>query len=289
MTTLSIRKRHSHLSNQDFESVRQLVRDVCGIHLGAEKRTLIEARIARRLRARNSDSYDEYCHYLFNARDEEELVHFIDAITTNKTDFFREPRHFDLLTKMVLPEFSSLRGPVLVWSAACSSGEEPYTIAMVLSEYQESHSGFNFRIFASDISTGALNQAMKAIYTSEVVEPVPMNMRRKYLLRSRDPNEGRVRIVPGLRRLVSFERLNFMEQDYALSEKAHVIFCRNALIYFDQLTRQQIVGRLLHYLVPGGYLFIGHSENLNRMRLPVVQAAPAVYRKCGHPEERHDS
>jgi chemotaxis protein methyltransferase CheR len=240
---------------------------------------MVEARLTRRLRAHNLNSFHEYCSYLFSDKDEEEFARFIDAITTNKTDFFREPRHFELLTKTVLPEFSGLRGPMLLWSAACSSGEEPYTMAMILSQYQESHPGFTFRIFASDISTIALTRAVEAIYSAEAVEPVPMLMRRKYLLRSRDRGDGRVRIAPELRRLVSFERLNFMDQDYGLDEEAQVIFCRNALIYFDRQTGEKIVARLLRYLSPGGYLFIGHSENLNGMKLPIVQAAPAVYRK----------
>jgi chemotaxis protein methyltransferase CheR len=279
VTTSTTPQRHSQLSDRDFERVCRLVRQSCGIHLGAEKRKMIEARLTRRLRARNIDSFHAYCEYLFSEKDKEEIVHFINSITTNKTDFFREPRHFDLLTTMVLPEFSGIRKPILVWSAACSSGEEPYTLAIILSEFQASHPGFSFRIFATDISTKALGQAAEAIYTSVVVEPIPMSLRKKYLLRSRDASDDRVRMTPEIRGLVSFGHLNFMDENYGLDEKAHVIFCRNALIYFDRLTQKEIVSKLLHYLEPGGYLFIGHSENLNSMNLPVTQAAPALYRK----------
>jgi chemotaxis protein methyltransferase CheR len=279
LTLIAAPNEQSQLSDQDFEGICRLVRKSCGIHLGADKRSLIEARLTRRLRARNLNSFRDYCKYLFSSSDEEELTHFINCITTNKTDFFREPRHFELLNKIALPELSALRETILVWSAACSSGEEPYTIAMILSEYRETHPGFTFRIFASDISTDALRQAVGATYTSEAIEPVPMDLRRKYLLRSRDRQQGRVRITPELRRVVSFERLNLIDEDYGLDESAHVIFCRNALIYFDRPMQTKIVSMLLHHLVPGGYLFIGHSENLNFMNLPLVQIAPAMYQK----------
>jgi chemotaxis protein methyltransferase CheR len=279
LTLLTAPNEQAHLSEHDFQGICRLVRNSCGIHLGADKRSLIEARLTRRVRARNLDSFHAYCKYLFRSADEEELTSFINCITTNKTDFFREPRHFELLTRIAIPGLKHLRRPFLLWSAACSSGEEPYTIAMVLSEYQQTHPGFSFRIFASDISTDALEQAVRAIYTTEVIEPVPMHLRRKYLLKSRDRHRGHVRITPELRSLVSFERLNFIDDDYGLDEKAHVIFCRNALIYFDRPTQKKIVGKLLHHLVPGGYLFIGHSENLNAMKLPLERTAPAMYQK----------
>lgn len=269
----------SHLSDRDFEGICRLVRKSCGIHLSADKRSLIEARLTRRLRARSLDSFHDYCKYLFRTPDEEELTNFINCITTNKTDFFREPRHFELLTNTVIPALSPLRKPLLVWSAACSSGEEPYTIAIILSEYQQTHPDFSFRIFGSDISTDALKQATRGVYSAEIAEPIPIHLRRKYLLRSRNRHDDRVRINPELRSLVNFERLNFMDDDYGLDQKAHVIFCRNALIYFDRRTQTNIVGKLLRYLVPGGYLFIGHSENLNSMKLPLEKIAPAMYQK----------
>jgi chemotaxis protein methyltransferase CheR len=170
-------------------------------------------------------------------------------------------------------------GPLLVWSAGCSTGEEPYTLAMVLNEYAQAHSGFRFRILATDISTTVLAKAEMGIYTRDAVAPVAPELRKKYLMRSRDPSAERVRIVPELRQLIEFQRLNFMDADYGIRERANAIFCRNVIIYFDRPTQERILGKLSHYLVPGGYLFVGHSETLHDMNLPLRAVAPALYRR----------
>lgn len=271
--------REDHLSRRDFDRVRALVREQCGIQLAPEKHTMVEVRLRRRLRALGHSTYGEYCDFLFAPGSRDELVSLIDVITTNKTDFFRESNHFDFLMQRVLPEFGGNSAPFLIWSAACSSGEEPYTMAMVLSEYASQHESFSFRVLATDISTEVLQRATLAVYTSQVVEPVPTGMKRKYLMRSRDRSSDQVRIVPELRAKVEFQRLNFMDDAYRLNEKPQVIFCRNALIYFDRAMQESIVRKLLHELVPGGYLFIGHSETLGQMDLPVTPVASTIYRK----------
>ncbi|MGA8530708.1 MAG: protein-glutamate O-methyltransferase CheR, partial [Acidobacteriaceae bacterium] len=167
----------------------------------------------------------------------------------------------------------------LVWSAGCSSGEEPYTLAMVMSEYAEAHAGFRFRILATDISTQVLEKAQLGIYTAESVEPVPPALRRKYLMRSRERDSNQVRVAPELRRLVEFRRLNFMDADYGLPEKADAIFCRNVLIYFDRATQETILRKLTGQLAQDGYLFVGHSETLHDMQLPLTAMGPALYRR----------
>jgi chemotaxis protein methyltransferase CheR len=213
------------------------------------------------------------------------MVHFIDVVTTNKTDFFREPRHFDFLRENCLGDWSArsgLRRPMLLWSAACSSGEEPYTLAMVVNDYAAIMPGFSFNILATDISTTVLEKAVKGIYSATAVEPVPKTMRYKYLLRSRDRQSCEVRVVPELRRVVEFRRLNFMDSDYGLAQKADVIFCRNALIYFDRENQERILTGLIRYLQPHGYLFVGHSETLHDMNLPLVPVAAAVYRRVSN-------
>lgn len=268
-----------HLSKRDFDRVRDLVREHCGIQLNEEKHTMVEVRLRRRLRARGLTTFREYCAELFAGEDKEELVSLIDVITTNKTDFFREANHFTFLTQRVLPELGNPARPFVIWSAACSSGEEPYTMAMVMSEYAEQHAGFRFRVLATDISTEVLEKARSGVYTTAMVAPVPGMLQRKYLMRSKDRDDPRVRIVPELRALVDFERLNFMDAAYHLSEIPQAIFCRNALIYFDRATQEEIVRKLLRELMPGGYLFIGHSETLNQMDLPVVPVASTIYRK----------
>jgi chemotaxis protein methyltransferase CheR len=269
------------LSDRDFARLSSFIHHEAGIRLGHEKKTMLEGRLKRRLRDLSIGSYRQYCDYLFAEQGlREEKVRFIDVVTTNKTDFFREAKHFDYLTQRALPELAPRLGdPLLVWSAGCSSGEEPYTLAMVLSEYAESHPGFRFRILATDISTIVLEKARLGIYKSDDVEPVPPALRRKYLLRSRERHTDQVRIAPELRRLVEFRRLNFMDADYGVAEKADAIFCRNVIIYFDRPTQQKILGNLVRHLKPSGYLFVGHSETLHDMNLPVEPLGPALYRR----------
>ena len=271
------------ISKRDYARLCDLIYTEAGIHLGSEKQTMIEVRIKRRLRALDLGSYSQYCDYLFGPMGlKKELVALIDVVTTNKTDFFREPGHFDFLVEKTLPDFMARNGfgqQFTIWSAGCSTGEEPYTLAMVLSEDAQTHAGFRFRILATDISTTVLAKAERGIYTDEVVSPVPPALKRKYFMRSRDRASNRLRVVPELRRLVEFRRLNFMDDEYGLSEKADAIFCRNVIIYFDRSTQERILNKLSHHLVPLGYMFVGHAETLHEMNLPLVPVAPALYRR----------
>jgi len=168
---------------------------------------------------------------------------------------------------------------LLIWSAGCSTGEEPYTMAIVLSEYALTHPGFRFRILATDISSLVLAKAELGVYTSDVVDPVSTALRRKYFMRSREPGSEKLRVVPELRRLVEFRRLNFMDSDYGVPEKADAIFCRNVIIYFDRPTQERILQRLSNCLTPGGFMFVGHAETLHDMKLPLTPVAPALYRR----------
>jgi chemotaxis protein methyltransferase CheR len=271
------------ISNADFGRLRRLIYEESGINLNSDKKTMLELRIKRRMRTLNLNSYAEYCEYLFGSRGQkEEVVHLIDVVTTNKTDFFREPAHFELLVQRVIPDVwtgSQSGGELSVWSAACSTGEEPYTLAMVLSEYASAHPGFRFRILATDVSMTVLAKAKRGVYSLEAAGPVSRNLQRKYFMRSRDPESESVRVVPELRRLVEFRRLNFMDEDFCLAQKAEVIFCRNVLIYFDRPTQEKFLQKLTRYLLPGGYVFVGHAETLHEMNIPLVAVAPTLYRK----------
>ena len=271
------------LTNADFNRIRSLVYDQAGINLNSDKKTMLEIRIRRRLRNLDITSFSDYCKYVFGPDGgETELVHLIDAVTTNKTDFFREPGHFDYLTSKALPDLAARYGTArksVVWSAGCSTGEEPYTLCMVLSEYAQAHPGFDFHILATDISTEVLEKARKGIFKSEVVAPVPADLRRKYFMRSRDPHSNLLRIVPELRARVEFRRLNFMDSDYGLTESPEVIFCRNVIIYFDRPTQVRILQKLTFPLARGGYFFSGHSESLQGMDLPLMVAGPSLYKK----------
>jgi chemotaxis protein methyltransferase CheR len=275
--------RHESLSTADFNRLRALIHEESGINLSADKKTMLEIRIRRRLRNLDISSYNEYCQYVFGSDGHQtELVHLLDAVTTNKTDFFREPGHFDFLTSKALPDLAARYGNSrrsVIWSAGCSTGEEPYTLAMLLSEYAANHPGFQFSILATDISTAVLDKARLGIFKSEMVEAVPKDLRRKYFMRSRDHSSPLVRVVPELRAQIDFRRLNFMDADFGLAERPEIIFCRNVIIYFDRPTQVRILGKITRYLAAGGFFFAGHSESLQGMDLPLVPAGLAVYRK----------
>lgn len=272
-----------YISTRDYTRLCNLIYEHAGIRLGTEKKTMLEARIKRRLKALALDSYAQYCDYLFGREGlKEEIIPFIDVVTTNKTDFFREPGHFDFLVEKALPELTSRDGAgrtFLIWSAGCSTGEEPYTLAIVLSEYGQAHPGFRFKILATDICTDVLAKAEKGVYSKDVVLPVPVTLRRKYFMSSRDPSSNLMRVVPELRHLIEFRRLNFMDADYGIQETADAIFCRNVIIYFDRQTQEKVLRRLSQNLAPRGYMFVGHAETLHEMDLPLEPVAPALYRR----------
>ena len=271
------------LSTRDFNRLATLIRDSCGITLQVSKTAMLEARLRKRMRATGTASLPDYVDYLFSpAGAVHEKIPMIDAVTTNKTDFYRESDHFTFLCETALPGLLDARTTgrnILVWSAGCSTGEEPYTLAMVLSDYRENRRDLNFRILATDISTRVLAAAGKGVYEEERVEPVPLGIRQKYLLKSRDHTRGLVKIVPGLRSRVEFRRLNLMDENFDIQEPVDVVFCRNVIIYFDKPTQKRLLSRFHEQIRPGGYLFLGHSESLNGLNLPFVQVAPTVYRR----------
>jgi chemotaxis protein methyltransferase CheR len=275
--------RDESISSRDYTRLCNLIYQESGIHLGADKKTMLEVRIKRRLKDLDLKSYSHYCDYLFGHQGlQDEIVNLIDVVTTNKTDFFREPGHFNFLVDKMLPELTSCNSggkTFLIWSAGCSTGEEPYTLAIVLSEYALTHPGFRFRILATDISTTVLAKAELGVYSNEVISPVPASLKMKYFMRSRDRSTHSVRVVPELRRLIEFRRLNFMDSDYGIAEGADAIFCRNVIIYFDRPTQERILNRLSHHLTTGGYMFVGHAETLHDMDLPLTPVAPALYRR----------
>ncbi|MCM0081353.1 protein-glutamate O-methyltransferase [Geomonas sp. Red32] len=274
--------RPATLSTKDFNRLSRFIYDTCGIKMPEVKRTMLEARLQKRLRALGMHHFGDYCEYLFDPRGmEQELVHMLDMVTTNKTDFFREPDHFDYLTQTVLPDWCHRHptGTLSIWSAGCSSGEEPYTLSMVLTEFAERNPGFDFKILATDISTRVLDKAKAAIYQESQAEPIPMFLKKKYLLRSKDHSSGLVRIVPELREKVRFQRLNFMDDDFGLREQMDIIFCRNVIIYFDRPTQERLLQRFHRQMKPGGFIFMGHSETLSGLDVALASVFPTVYRK----------
>lgn len=269
----------AELSREQFARLGALIESRCGIRLPASKKVMLERRLRKRLFALGLRAFTPYCERVLGG-DEEEFVHMVDEVTTNKTDFFREPAHFEYLVHAALPALvaSGAGGEVRVWSAACSSGEEPFTLAMVLAEFAARRPGFRYRVLATDLCTEVLAQAMSATYPEERVEPVPRALRQKYLLRRRD-GTPEVRMVPELREAVRFRQQNLLAPDLERVGPHEVIFCRNVLIYFQRRVQHGVLQRFVRCLVPGGYLFLGHSETINGHDLPLVQVAPTVYRK----------
>ncbi len=273
----------SSLSPESFALFAQFITSELGIKMAEAKLPMVQGRILRRVRELRLGSAEQYRDYFFSSRSSEEREQFINVITTNKTDFFREPEHFNYLVAEALPQLlSALRGPrgrVNLWSAACSTGEEPYTLAMVLSEHAGQKTGFDFAILGTDVSTRVLKHAQQGIYQQSEVEPIPVELRRKYLLRSRNPADGLVRIVPKLRQKISFHQLNFMNSDYGIGDMYQIIFLRNVLIYFDRVMQEAVINKVCRNLAPGGYLFLGHSESVAAFDIPVVSVKTSIFRK----------
>lgn len=275
------------MRDHEFEQFSAFIYEEAGIKMPPAKKTLLEARLQKRLKALGLHSFKEYADLVFSgAGREQEIIHLIDVVTTNKTDFFREPHHFDFLVKEAIPAMQKLSGagesslnPFRIWSAGCSTGEEPYTMAMVLAEYATANAGFRFAITASDICTQVLRSAANAVYVEERTDTIPLPLKKKYLLRSKDRSKGVVRIVPALRSLITFKRVNFMDDQFDIQERQDVIFCRNVIIYFDKQTQAVLMKKFHRQLRPGGYLFIGHSETLNGLDVPFTQVGNTVYRK----------
>lgn len=272
------------LSEKTFNRLGSFIQSEYGIKMPPAKKIMLQSRLQKRLKALGYQSFDEYCDYIFSTEGKLEIVQMIDLVSTNKTDFFREPAHFDHLVEHILPKlrdpFAELPNRMLnVWSAGCSTGEEPYTIAMVLNEYATQMQNFSYQVTATDISTRVLDHARKAIYTESKIAPVPMSLRKKYLLRSKDPEKSLVRIHPVLREKIYFERLNFMDDSFNLKKKFDIIFCRNVVIYFDMETQKKLFNKFSRHLTPKGYLFIGHSETLNGLDLPFQPVAPTIYQR----------
>jgi chemotaxis protein methyltransferase CheR len=271
------------LSKRNFEALSKFIYSYSGIKMPLSKSTMLEGRLRRRLRVTGIATFDDYCDYLFNHDGiEREAIYLIDAVTTNKTDFFREPKHFDYMRDVALGDivrqFSERR--LRIWSSACSTGAEPYTLAMVMSDYLQSQApDRDYFILATDLSTDVLQKAQKGIYSSDMMAPVPPDMMRRYVMRATNAHRQEMRVAPMLRQKVGFARMNLMDAKYPIGDPMHIIFCRNVLIYFDKQTQQQVLTRLCNSLAPGGYLFIGHSETVSGFDLPIRQVANTIFKR----------
>jgi len=269
------------LSQQQFERLRRLVYETSGIALRPEKQQMVCARLSKRLRALGMSSFDEYYALASSDRGQVELEQLLNAITTNKTSFFREAHHFDELRKLIAdrPRTAEEGAPrIRVWSAGCSTGEEAYTIAMTVLEALPAGTESGLRILASDLDSDVLAVAERGVYTAERMQDLPAPLLKRWFIPGTADKAGQYRAREALREKVAFRRINFVDPIWPIHTKFDAIFCRNALIYFDGPTQREIVGRLLGFLVPGGYLFLGHSESMAGTRPELKQLGRTTYR-----------
>jgi chemotaxis protein methyltransferase CheR len=260
----------------EFEKFRRLAYDKFGLNLTAQKHDLVVARLGKKLRELKIPSYEAYYNHVLADPTGESLIALIDALSTNHTSFLREPSHFQFLSANVIPRLRK-RATIDIWSAPCSTGEEPYSIAITLLEQLGMPPKPALRIRATDISTRALAVARKGVYSADRLCAIPVNLIRKYFTQA---GPGSFQISPAIRRIIEFDRANLIERMRA-GRTFPIIFCRNVMIYFDRPTQEQVVENLQNFLEPGGYLLIGHSESLMGIRHSLEYVQPAIYRKPG--------
>ncbi len=269
------------LTDADFQKISKLVYELCGINLHSGKKELVRARLGKRIRLGGFKSFRQYYQFVLQDETGEELVHMLDSLSTNFTSFFREQKHFDFLKAQVLPGLTTAKKnqkTLRFWSAGCSSGEEPYSIAITLSEELGDPGQWSVKILATDLSSKVLQIAGAGIYDQSRVAALPPHLVKKYFLRGEGRWENYVKVREEIKQKVEFKRLNLMES-FSFSEFFDCIFCRNVMIYFDKPTQASLVNRFYHSLAPGGFLFIGHSESLSGIEHRFRYMTPAVYRK----------
>lgn len=266
------------LTREQFAKVCEQIYALCGIKLTEGKEELVQSRLSKRLQALNLQTFEQYLDYVKKDSSKQEIVKMIDVLMTNKTSFFRENQHFDFLRERVLPALEAERNKRLrIWSAACSSGEEPYSIGITLHESIQSFNTWDARILATDISTRILAKAQAACYTADVLQPVPAALQKRYFTECKD-EKGVFQLSDKVRNLVKFARLNLMHE-FPMRGPFDVIFCRNVMIYFDKPTQEKLVNRFYNLLAPGGFLFVGHAESLIGAKHGFRYVQPAVYVK----------
>jgi len=271
------------LQIEEFLYISKFIQEHYGIQLPLSKKMMVEARLQKRLKALNLVTFEEYFDFVFAAEGRNEYQKMIDLLTTNKTDFFRESNHFDFLTEEVMPKLIKTKTPsesIRIWSAASSTGEEVYSILITLEEYFfRALRKVPYLILGTDLSMQVLQKAAHGIYAEERMENIPLYIKKRYFLKNKDRENPKARIKPELLKSVEFRRLNLLKEFEGIEFNYDIIFCRNVLIYFNREVQQEVVSKLASRLKTGGYLFIGHSESLTNMQLPLHQIKPTVYQK----------
>ena len=272
------------ITEQQFSRFQKLIYSAAGIHLAPHKKALLEARLSKHIRELGLDSFDAYYKHVVSAAQGDELIRMLDRVSTNETHFFREPRQFEFLENRVFAEWrekaaSGLKPKRLrLWSAGCSSGEEPYSIAMLLLDHFQRHSGWELEILATDLSTRVLDKAQAAVWPIVKAQEIPEKYLQQCMLRGTGSQHGKMQAGAEIRSLIRFERLNLNDERYPITGRFDAIFCRNVLIYFDTPSRTRVIERLIDRLAPCGYLFVGHAESLHGITDRARQVMPTIYR-----------
>jgi chemotaxis protein methyltransferase CheR len=267
------------LKTSEFEKISKLAYEHFGLDLRNGKEGLVAARLGKKLRELGMKTFQQYYDHVVGDKSGAAMTGMVDYLTTNHTSFFREPRHFDFLRETIYPAARS-RPRIDIWSAACSTGEEPYSIAMTLLEDAGAEAAAKVRIKATDISTRVLEKGKRGIYGADRFNGIAVPLMQKYLLKGKDDAAGSYRFKSEVRAMIEFQHLNLMEQ-LPEGNRYAAIFCRNIMIYFDKPTQENLVRRLSEHIDRGGYLFIGHSESLNGITHGLEYVSPAIYRKPG--------
>lgn len=280
MSTATISRNEFNLTDADFRFIADFIYRHAGIVLNDKKLDLVRSRLGRRLRSLNLSSFKDYCQYLQSVAGAEEITVMTNALTTNLTSFYREAHHFDHLKTLAIPgikEASSRTGRRLrIWSSACSTGEEPYCIAMTLLESGIDRRSWDARVLATDLNTDVLASAIAGFYSGEACEKLPNDLRKRFT--DFELREDKYSIKPEVKDLITFKQLNLLG-DWPMKQMFDVIFCRNVLIYFDNETKNKLIGRFCRILKPGGWLYLGHSETLNNSDHGLVLAGRTIYRR----------
>src|SRR5262245_52642412 len=271
------------ISDREFSQYRKLIYNTAGIYLAPAKKALLEARLGRRLRELGMESFSAYYKYVIEDSSGEELVHLLDRVSTNETHFFREPRQFEFLETQVFPRWFALAKDGLrsqrirVWSAGCSTGEEPFSLAMPLLDHFPRSLVWKIEITATDLSYRALSAARTAVWPIAKAKEIPQNYLNQFMLQGVGSQQGYMKAGPEIRSIVCFHHLNLNDAHYGVTPLFDLIFCRNVMIYFDAESRARIVDRLLDFLAPDGYLLVGHAESMSGVSERLRHVIPTVY------------
>jgi chemotaxis protein methyltransferase CheR len=278
------------INDREFKLFQNLIENQAGIFLTPAKTALVEARLGKRIRELGLISFSDYYAHLIEDRSGRELITMLDRITTNETQFFREGRQFEFLSQLLVHDWTAQAEAgfrdrhVRVWSAGCATGEEPYSLAMVLWHHFPPWAGWEIEILATDISTRALDRAEQGIWPMEKAKDIPPEYLKRFMLKGTGKQDGKMKAGAEIRSIIRFERLNLNEETYPVTSRFDLILCRNVLIYFEAARRAKVVDRLLEHLAPAGFFFVGHAERLNGLTSKVVSILPTIYVRVGDSE-----